>query len=131
MLDKIKLERQKLFCKYCGKEMTAGNECDFYILPYPTEADVEVCCKECLPKTADIKGFIVSIPNQRTLFSMFNIDGKFINGIDCPYIDLGPGTTPEEFDRLEYEYEEKIIGYATRDRSYMEDWGDGDETEER
>ena len=130
MLDKIKLERQKLYCKYCGKEMTAENEPDFYLLPC-NEPKAEICCTNCLPNVTETMKLIVSVADRRKVFKMFNIGGNLINGIDCPYIDLGPGTTPEEFDRLEYEYEEKIIEYATRDRSYVDDWGDDDETEER
>lgn len=123
MSDKRKLERQKVFCKYCGKEMTAENEVAFHlILSYEPKA--EVCCNECLPIEP---GHTFSIPEARSLRITFGHAG--INGIDYPYEEI-PGTTPEEFDRLEYEHEEKIIEYATRDRSYVDDW-DGDDEEER
>ena len=130
MLDKIKLDRQKVYCKYCGKEMTAENEPDFYLLPC-NEPKVEICCTDCLQYVTDTMKLIVSVSNQRKFFKMFNIGGNLINGIDCPYVDVGSGTIPEELDRLEYEYQEKIIEHATRDRSRIGDWGDDDGTEKR
>ena len=121
MSNKIKLERQKMFCKYCGKEMTVENECNFHLLPY-NDSKAEVCCKDCI---FNVDAVLFLILEARSLRLHFGFEG--INGIDYPY-QAPKGLTEEEFDALEFEHEERIIEYATRDRSYMEGWGDDDAT---
>lgn len=120
MSKKVKLERQKVFCKFCGKEMTAENECDFNMLPFE-DYKAQVCCNDCMSNDVEI---VFSMPEARSVCERLGYEG--IKGIDFPY-PITPPLTEEELDALEYEHEARIIEYATRDRSYVGDWIDGDE----